>query len=57
MNTQNPCPCCSESLLRHIAHNRVYWFCPHCRLEMPNLEASVMSQARAIAPRTLELAS
>ncbi len=32
----NTCPCCSERLLRHARHNRVYWFCPHCRQEMPN---------------------
>ena len=33
------CPCCSSVLLRHWRHNKVYWFCCHCRQEMPNLEA------------------
>ena len=33
------CPCCSNSLLRHWKVNRMYWFCGHCRQEMPNLEA------------------
>ena len=35
----NKCPCCSSSLLRHWQHNKMYWFCNHCRQEMPNLEA------------------
>ncbi len=32
----NTCPCCSEVLLRHIRPDGVYWFCQHCRQEMPN---------------------
>lgn len=39
MNTINECPCCSEQLLRHARHGQVYWFCLHCRQEMPNLSA------------------
>jgi len=39
MNTLNECPCCSEQLLRHARHGQVYWFCLHCRQEMPNLVA------------------
>ena len=31
------CPCCSDSLLRCIRKQGVYWFCPYCRQEMPNL--------------------
>jgi phage FluMu protein Com len=31
----NDCLCCSDQLLRHISHNRIYWFCPRCRQEMP----------------------
>jgi ribosomal protein L37AE/L43A len=32
----NACPCCSEVLLRHVRQGGVYWFCSHCRQEMPN---------------------
>jgi ribosomal protein L37AE/L43A len=32
------CPCCSEPLLRHARHGRIYWFCTHCWQEMPDLE-------------------
>jgi hypothetical protein len=35
----NTCPCCSEHLLRHARHGEIYWYCPHCRQEMPNLSA------------------
>ncbi len=30
-------------MLRHIHLHRsqVYWYCPHCRQEMPNLEEEV----------------
>ena len=33
------CPCCSSSLLRHWKPNKIYWFCSHCRQEMPNIKA------------------
>ena len=33
------CPCCSSSLLRHWKQNKMYWFCSHCRQEMPNIKA------------------
>jgi hypothetical protein len=33
------CPCCSAPLLRHVRHNSIYWYCSHCRQEMPNLES------------------
>ncbi|MDY6899061.1 MAG: hypothetical protein SWZ49_13425 [Cyanobacteriota bacterium] len=29
------CPCCKDTLLSHISHNHVYWFCPTCWQEMP----------------------
>lgn len=34
-----PCPCCSGQLLRHARHSNVYWFCPHCWEEMPDLSS------------------
>ena len=33
----NECICCRDRLIRHIAHRRMYWFCPSCYQEMPNL--------------------
>lgn len=33
----NNCPCCSSTLLRHIRSSQIYWYCPHCKQEMPNL--------------------
>ena len=48
MNTHNPCPCCSEPLLRHARRGGVYWFCPHCHQEMPNL-SSALTAARQSA--------
>ncbi|MGJ3246049.1 MAG: hypothetical protein ACFE0I_08250 [Elainellaceae cyanobacterium] len=40
----NTCPCCSEQLLRHARHSTIYWFCPHCRQEMPNFSAAVIAR-------------
>ena len=37
MNVNSSCPCCSSSMLLHLNRRRSYWFCNHCRLEMPNL--------------------
>ena len=36
----NNCPCCSQSMLLHLSGRRSYWFCNHCRLEMPDVKAS-----------------
>jgi ribosomal protein L37AE/L43A len=47
----NSCPCCSHQLLRHIRCSNVYWFCSHCRQEMPNFEYS-SNKARALSPQT-----
>ena len=33
---KNTCCCCQGNLLRHLNRDRLYWFCPHCRQEMPN---------------------
>jgi len=40
------CPCCSASLLRHVRHNSIYWYCPHCHQEMPNLESILRSHQK-----------
>ena len=33
------CPCCSQELLRCFRPRQIYWFCPNCRQEMPDLDA------------------
>jgi hypothetical protein len=33
----NTCPCCGGSILRHVRHHEVYWFCLSCRQEVPVL--------------------
>ena len=38
MSVNSSCPCCSSSMLLHLNSRRSYWFCNHCRLEMPNLK-------------------
>ena len=52
MNTINECPCCSEQLLRHARHGQVYWFCLHCRQEMPNLILTVTSDRKSTRPKS-----
>jgi hypothetical protein len=36
----NTCPCCGGSILRHIRHGELYWFCLSCRQEVPLLNIS-----------------
>ncbi|MCU0568038.1 MAG: hypothetical protein MUF49_15735 [Oculatellaceae cyanobacterium Prado106] len=38
------CPCCSTSMLRHIRHRQVYWFCRSCWQEMPLIEPLSIDQ-------------
>ena len=40
----NNCICCHDHLLRHINHHRVYWFCPSCHQEMPNLDKYMLDR-------------
>ncbi|HEY9849088.1 MAG TPA: hypothetical protein V6D28_06500 [Leptolyngbyaceae cyanobacterium] len=38
MNSRNnACLLCGSSLLRHIRHNEIYWFCSSCHQEVPCL--------------------
>ncbi|NES99511.1 MAG: hypothetical protein F6K61_02865 [Sphaerospermopsis sp. SIO1G1] len=30
-NRANTCPYCGGSILRHIRHGELYWFCSSCR--------------------------
>jgi ribosomal protein L37AE/L43A len=43
MSTQT-CPCCSQTLLRHISAKGIYWFCPNCYQEMPTLVTEVLAR-------------
>ncbi len=35
MTTRHLCPCCSNTLLRHLDHGELYWRCSHCWQTMP----------------------
>ncbi|MFM7407138.1 MAG: hypothetical protein ACKO3K_10860 [Cuspidothrix sp.] len=41
----NNCPCCGGSILRHVRHNQVYWFCLSCRQEVPVLTVDGVSKS------------
>ncbi|MCF4966789.1 hypothetical protein [Nostoc sp. CMAA1605] len=36
----NNCPCCGGSILRHVRHGELYWFCLSCRQEVPLLNTN-----------------
>ncbi|MEM9924018.1 MAG: hypothetical protein AAF915_09750 [Cyanobacteria bacterium P01_D01_bin.50] len=36
----NNCPCCGGSMLRHVRHSELYWFCQNCWQELPILSAA-----------------
>ncbi|MCM1983040.1 hypothetical protein [Lyngbya confervoides] len=29
------CPCCSDTMLRHLSSGRLYWLCQSCKTRMP----------------------
>ncbi|MEC4887920.1 MAG: hypothetical protein SAL70_42430 [Scytonema sp. PMC 1070.18] len=39
----NSCPCCGGSLLRHVRHGSLYWFCKTCWQEVPLLTVNQIS--------------
>ncbi|MFM7364706.1 MAG: hypothetical protein ACKO11_09460 [Cuspidothrix sp.] len=41
----NTCPCCGSSVLRHVRHHEVYWFCLSCRQEVPVLTVNGVSKS------------
>lgn len=45
------CPCCSTTLLRHARHNSIYWYCPQCREEMPDLESMLLNRSQVFQHR------
>ena len=48
MNVNSSCPCCSSSMLLHLNSRRSYWFCHHCRLEMPNLDRERLKRKKTV---------
>ncbi len=53
------CPCCSAKVLRHARHGSIYWFCPHCWQEVPDLELQLglNSKQRSVVPYIKTLAT
>ncbi|MDJ0734239.1 MAG: hypothetical protein QNJ47_09210 [Nostocaceae cyanobacterium] len=56
----NSCPCCDSSLLRHVRHGKIYWFCQSCWQEVPLLTVSNLSNlvkarnSSVITPETVK---
>ncbi|GFZ94202.1 hypothetical protein [Okeania sp. KiyG1] len=48
------CPCCSTTLLRHVRHNSIYWYCPRCREEMPDLESMLLSRSQVFQSQVFQ---
>jgi hypothetical protein len=54
----NTCPCCGGSILRHVRHHEVYWFCLSCRQEVPVLtvnggaKSGLESRKQEVLPQT-----
>ncbi|MBX2862906.1 MAG: hypothetical protein KTR27_05070 [Leptolyngbyaceae cyanobacterium MAG.088] len=46
----NTCLCCDSSLLRHIRHSSLYWYCPTCRQDMPESTTKAVSQSFSRQP-------
>lgn len=51
------CPCCSSLLLRHVRASGLYWYCPHCHAEMPNLALYAANQVEPAPQLPLVLAA
>ena len=49
------CICCNSSLLRHIRHGEIYWYCPDCRQDMPEADSSEVTQSGSSALSTVLL--
>ncbi len=45
----NTCPCCGGSLLRHVRHGGLYWFCSSCWQEVPSLTISKLPRPEPVA--------
>ena len=51
------CPCCSDTLLRHINSKGIYWYCCHCRQEMPSLSDRFSSKTQKLEIKQPSLAN
>ncbi|MBD2384639.1 hypothetical protein [Cylindrospermum sp. FACHB-282] len=51
----NTCPCCGGSILRHVRHGELYWFCVSCRQEVPLLTISRLAKIETRIPGKLPL--
>ncbi|EHC12903.1 hypothetical protein [Fischerella thermalis] len=49
----NTCPCCGDSLLRHVRHGELYWFCQTCRQEVPLLSANINRLSSVVEKRVV----
>ncbi|MEA5464779.1 hypothetical protein [Leptothoe sp. PORK10 BA2] len=49
----NNCLCCNNSLLRHIRHSNIYWYCSTCRQDMPQTTATAVTRSFAMVQRQL----
>ena len=54
-NRSNTCPCCGSTLLRHIRHNGIYWFCTSCYQEVPSLMSIVIPRRDTLEPKSRPL--
>ncbi|MEH2329239.1 hypothetical protein [Nostoc sp.] len=53
----NTCPCCAGSLLRHVRHGELYWFCQSCRQEVPLLTATRLPNVANVETRNTGVVS
>ncbi|BAU07139.1 MULTISPECIES: hypothetical protein [Fischerella] len=49
----NTCPCCGDSLLRHVRHGELYWFCQTCRQEVPLLSTNINRLSSVVEKRVV----
>jgi ribosomal protein L37AE/L43A len=52
MMIKHNCPCCSDTLLRHMRLGGLYWRCSSCNQEMPVLETSAGTELDKPYPLT-----
>ncbi len=50
------CPCCSDTLLRHVNGKGLYWYCCSCHQEMPSLSGNLSYQAKQLSIKQSSLA-
>ncbi len=51
------CPFCSNTMVRHIQHKNLHWFCRHCWQNMPVYDLnrySGLSSVKSVQIKTLK---